>query len=88
MADGELKAYRELIYQNIELQPEKNIIARLYGAKINRHKSQCLYSQNLSNHVQPRLNNNELKSHDPCLGKYLKPSEIEYIYIYIYIISK
>ena len=41
--------------------------------------------QNLSNHVQPRLNNNELKSHDPCLGKYLKPSEIEYIYIYIYI---
>ena len=45
MADGELKAYRELIYQNIELQPEKNIIARLYGAKINRHKSQCLYSQ-------------------------------------------
>ena len=45
MADGELKAYRELIYQNTELQPEKNIIARLYGAKINRHKSQCLYSQ-------------------------------------------
>ena len=43
--------------------------------------------QNLSNHVQPRLNNNELKSHDPCLGKYLKPSEIEYIYIYIYYIE-